>query len=83
MTVRYALLNESQQVHRPVDLLGQNCTNRWSHKGWVVYEDTLLGVPVGAEQELEKRWTLCQAGRGLCEDTNARAELKVLQAKCG
>lgn len=48
--------------------LGQNCTNRWNHKGWVVCEDTLLGVPVGAEQELElKGRTLClqcQASRG-------------------
>lgn len=49
---------------------GQNYTNRWNHKGWVVCEDTLLGVPVGAEQELElKGQTLClqcQAGREPC-----------------
>lgn len=49
---------------------GQNYTNRWNHKGWVVCEDTLLGVPVGAERELElKGRTLClqcQAGREPC-----------------
>lgn len=49
---------------------GQNYTNRWDHKGWVVCEDTLLGVPVGAELELKlKGRTLClqcQAGREPC-----------------
>ena len=65
--------------------LGQNCTNRWSHKGWVVCEDTLLGVPVGAEQELELKGGHCvRQAEGHMGDTNAGAELKVLQkARCG
>lgn len=63
---------------------GQNYTNRWNHKGWVVCEDTLLGVPVGAERELElKGRTLClqcRAGReSLVWRTNAGAERQVLQ----
>lgn len=65
--------------------LGQNCTNRWNHKGWVVCEDTLLGVPVGAEQEFESKGrTLClQCRAGLGWRRNPGPELKALHKARG